>query len=196
MYPTLIVCSAVRSKCFTDQLEQTSHRYLGSGHTSISVWINAVAPDGKKFMSQVGGTSYIIHVINHPGEKGKDCEFEQRAITLPTYYYYYISKLSQLQSGMIPVFVSQWCYQSQWEDCGITVHQLNNRIIVGVQKQWICSKIWNFLLLIPLDRISISTKAKYQILRLKLIWISIRKDYSFLLVIQKSWFSISKNFSN
>ncbi|MFN8279730.1 MAG: hypothetical protein U0V49_05555 [Saprospiraceae bacterium] len=116
---------------------------ISSSKLLIDTWDQAIprsrfgsmqrAPDGKIYVAS-RGTSVYYHVINHPEKKGKDCEFEQRAITLPTYYYYYIPSYPNYNLGAD----SSICFPNgvinpNERDCGITVHQLNNRIIVSTE---------------------------------------------------------------
>jgi len=43
-----------------------------------------LAPDGKIYMGCTNGNN-VWHVVNHPNEKGKACDFVQHGIHLPTY---------------------------------------------------------------------------------------------------------------
>ncbi len=44
-----------------------------------------LGPDGKIYMTTANGTN-VLHVIQQPDEPGDACQFEQHALTLPTYY--------------------------------------------------------------------------------------------------------------
>ena len=44
-----------------------------------------LAPDGKVYMTTSNGTN-VLHVVQQPDEPGAACQFEQHAVTLPTYY--------------------------------------------------------------------------------------------------------------
>jgi hypothetical protein len=44
-----------------------------------------LAPDGKVYMTTSNGTN-VLHVIQQPDLPGAACQFEQHAMTLPTYY--------------------------------------------------------------------------------------------------------------
>lgn len=114
---------------------------ISSSKLLIDTWDQAIprsrfgsmqrAPDGKIYMACLG-TSVYYHVIHYPERKGSACEFEQRAITLPTYYYYYIPSYPNYNLGAD----SSICFPNGVinpvrRDCGITIHQLNDRIIIS-----------------------------------------------------------------
>ena len=53
-------------------------------HFATTFYQHRLAPDGKIYMSCTNGAQYL-HVINHPDAEGKNCDFKQRGIDLPTY---------------------------------------------------------------------------------------------------------------